>query len=201
MNRLLVAVLAAIDAVIAAAVGVAAALAPLTLFWVLGLGGTADWGALWPAAVRVWQLGHLVPLHITLGDDYLIATGIPFLGHGQHARFLKELHQISQRVAGVRRFGAGAGNAPVEALIGVFDKIGVKTGIDFFDIADAAEDVVRHRLVKEIVQAYDRFDADEQRREAQQKQQQRNRPIVMANQPPASNDGGSELPVNHEQAL
>ncbi|OBK94684.1 4-hydroxy-2-oxovalerate aldolase, partial [Mycobacterium asiaticum] len=37
----------------------------------------------------------------------------------------------------VRRFGAGAGNAPVEALIGVFDKIGVKTGIDFFDIADA----------------------------------------------------------------
>ena len=41
-----------------------------------------------------------------------------------------------------RRFGAGAGNAPVEALIGVFDKIGVKTGIDFFDIADAAEDVV-----------------------------------------------------------
>ena len=42
-----------------------------------------------------------------------------------------------------RRFGAGAGNAPVEALIGVFDKIGVKTGIDFFDIADAAEDVVR----------------------------------------------------------
>jgi 4-hydroxy 2-oxovalerate aldolase len=36
-----------------------------------------------------------------------------------------------------RRFGAGAGNAPVEALIGVFDKIGVKTGIDFFDIADA----------------------------------------------------------------
>ncbi len=41
-----------------------------------------------------------------------------------------------------RRFGAGAGNAPVEALIGVFDKIGVKTGIDFFDIADAAEEVV-----------------------------------------------------------
>ena len=40
-----------------------------------------------------------------------------------------------------RRFGAGAGNAPVEALIGVFDKIGVKTGIDFFDIADAAEEV------------------------------------------------------------
>jgi myo-inositol-1(or 4)-monophosphatase len=41
-------------------------------------------------------------------DEALIATGIPFLGHGQHARFLKELHQISQRVAGVRRFGSAA---------------------------------------------------------------------------------------------
>ena len=41
-------------------------------------------------------------------DESVIATGIPFMGHGQHARFLKELHQISQRVAGVRRFGAAA---------------------------------------------------------------------------------------------
>ena len=41
-------------------------------------------------------------------DEAVLATGIPFLGHGQHARFLKELHQISQRVAGVRRFGAAA---------------------------------------------------------------------------------------------
>jgi myo-inositol-1(or 4)-monophosphatase len=41
-------------------------------------------------------------------EDAVIATGIPFLGHGQHARFLKELHQVSQRVAGVRRFGSAA---------------------------------------------------------------------------------------------
>ncbi|THD77548.1 MAG: inositol monophosphatase [Phenylobacterium sp.] len=41
-------------------------------------------------------------------DEAVLATGIPFLGHGQHARFLKELHQVSQRVAGVRRFGAAA---------------------------------------------------------------------------------------------
>jgi len=46
-----------------------------------------------------------------------------------------------------RRFGAGAGNAPVEALIGVFDK----TGIDFFDIADAAEDVVRPAMPGECL--------------------------------------------------
>lgn len=41
-------------------------------------------------------------------DEAVFATGIPFVGHGQHARFLKELHQISQKVAGVRRFGAAA---------------------------------------------------------------------------------------------
>ncbi|HEX7946590.1 MAG TPA: inositol monophosphatase family protein [Phenylobacterium sp.] len=41
-------------------------------------------------------------------DEAVVATGIPFLGHGQHAKFLKELHQVSQRVAGVRRFGSAA---------------------------------------------------------------------------------------------
>ncbi|HEY1878513.1 MAG TPA: inositol monophosphatase family protein [Caulobacteraceae bacterium] len=41
-------------------------------------------------------------------DEAVFATGIPFMGHGQHARFLKELHQIAQRVSGVRRFGSAA---------------------------------------------------------------------------------------------
>jgi myo-inositol-1(or 4)-monophosphatase len=41
-------------------------------------------------------------------DESVLATGIPFLGHGQHAKFLKELHQITQRVAGVRRNGSAA---------------------------------------------------------------------------------------------
>ena len=41
-----------------------------------------------------------------------------------------------------RRFGAGAGNTPVEAFVGVCDKLGIRTGVDFFAIVDAAEDVV-----------------------------------------------------------
>lgn len=51
----------------------------------------------------------------------------------------------------VRRFGAGAGNMPVEAFVGVADKIGLKTGIDFFAIADAAEDVVRPIMPSECL--------------------------------------------------
>ena len=42
-----------------------------------------------------------------------------------------------------RRFGAGAGNAPSEALVAVCDKLGIRTGIDVFKMFDAAEDVVR----------------------------------------------------------
>ena len=62
MHRLIVAILAAVDAAIAVAVGVAATLAPLTLLWVFGFGDAADWGALWPASAAIWQFGNLVPL-------------------------------------------------------------------------------------------------------------------------------------------
>jgi myo-inositol-1(or 4)-monophosphatase len=40
--------------------------------------------------------------------ETVLATGIPFAGKPGHATFLKELHQISQRVSGVRRFGSAA---------------------------------------------------------------------------------------------
>ncbi|WP_212743119.1 DUF6350 family protein [Microbacterium sp. 2FI] len=76
MHRLIVVILAAVDAAIAVAVGIAATLAPLTLVWVFGLGGDADWGALWPASATIWQFGNLVPLAVTLPADYLAATGI-----------------------------------------------------------------------------------------------------------------------------
>jgi 4-hydroxy 2-oxovalerate aldolase len=50
-----------------------------------------------------------------------------------------------------RRMGAGAGNAPTEALAAVLDKLGVHTGIDVSKIADAAEDVVRPVMDSECV--------------------------------------------------
>jgi len=76
MNRLLVALLAAFDALIVVAVGIAAALAPMTLLWVFGVSG-ADWAALWPAAATLWQAGHLVPLHVVLDAEYAAIVGIP----------------------------------------------------------------------------------------------------------------------------
>ena len=41
-------------------------------------------------------------------EDCLFATGIPFMGKPGHGQSLKELHQMSGRVAGVRRFGSAA---------------------------------------------------------------------------------------------
>lgn len=48
-----------------------------------------------------------------------------------------------------RRFGAGAGNTPCEALVAVCDKLGIRTGIDTFALFDAAEDVVRSVMDEE----------------------------------------------------
>jgi 4-hydroxy 2-oxovalerate aldolase len=50
----------------------------------------------------------------------------------------------AQQIDGsTRRFGAGAGNTPVEGFVAVADKLGVHTGIDVRKIIDAAENVVR----------------------------------------------------------
>ncbi len=78
-----------------------------------------------------------------LGDD----AQVGFHGHENLdlavANSVMAVRAGAKQIDGsVRRFGAGAGNSPVEALVGVFDKIGVKTGIDFFDVLDAAQDVV-----------------------------------------------------------
>ena len=77
MQRLLVALLAAFDAAIAAAVGLVALLAPLTLLWTLAFGITADWGALWPLTGTLWEFGHGVPLAVTIPDELLVALAIP----------------------------------------------------------------------------------------------------------------------------
>ena len=49
----------------------------------------------------------------------------------------------------VRRFGAGAGNTPLEAFIGVCDKLGWVTGVDFLQVVDASEDVIKPAMPEE----------------------------------------------------
>jgi 4-hydroxy 2-oxovalerate aldolase len=53
--------------------------------------------------------------------------------------------------ASTRRMGAGAGNTPTEALAAVLEKLGIETGINVAEVADAAEDVVRPIMNQECV--------------------------------------------------
>ena len=75
-------------------------------------------------------------------------------------------------------------------------------GIGYVEMT--AEDVVRHRLVKEIVLAYDKHDVAEQRREMEYKQRRRegnDRSNGHNRRPAAEAEEMEDLPVNHEQAL
>lgn len=76
MQRLLIVLLAAVDAIVAAVVGLVALLAPLTLIWAIAFGGSADWGALWPSAATLWQFGHGVPLAVALPDQLVRTVGL-----------------------------------------------------------------------------------------------------------------------------
>jgi len=85
-----------------------------------------------------------------LGDDAQVGF------HGHENLGLAVANSVAAARAGAvqidgstRRFGAGAGNTPVEAFIGVCDKLGLRTGVDFFAIVDAAEDVVLPAMPEE----------------------------------------------------
>jgi len=109
MHRVLVVLLAALDAVLAAAGGIAMVLAPLALVWVVAL-GSPDWSALWPTTAAVWHLGHLVPLEVTLPDAYLATTGID----PSSARFTLSLAPLAL-AAFTGLFAARSGRRAAEA--------------------------------------------------------------------------------------
>src|SRR3954464_11268710 len=85
-----------------------------------------------------------------LGDDAQVGFhGHENLGLGVANSVLAVRAGAVQIDGSTRRFGAGAGNTPVEAFVGVCDKLGIETGVDFFAITDAAEDVVRPVMPEE----------------------------------------------------
>ncbi|MBW9119678.1 hypothetical protein JNB63_06195 [Microbacterium trichothecenolyticum] len=141
MHRLIVALLASVDAVIAAAVGLAVTLAPLTLLWVFGFGGEADWGVLWPSAVSVWQLGNLVPLAIALPPEYLAATGID-AGAASFVLSLAPLAFAGFTVIFAARSGARASHADAW-LTGVLTSSAVFAAVTTGAALTGANDVAR----------------------------------------------------------
>ncbi|TQS47092.1 4-hydroxy-2-oxovalerate aldolase [Cryptosporangium phraense] len=97
------------------------------------------------------QVGDRVSALVSeLGSDASVGFhGHENLGLGVANSVLAVRAGAAQIDGSTRRFGAGAGNTPVEAFVGVCDKLGIETGVDFFAIVDAAEDVVLPTMPEE----------------------------------------------------
>lgn len=79
-----------------------------------------------------------------LGNDAQVGFhGHENLGLGVANSVLAARAGATQIDGSTRRFGAGAGNTPVEAFVAVAERLGIRTGVDTAAIIDAAEDVVR----------------------------------------------------------
>ncbi|MBW6419758.1 4-hydroxy-2-oxovalerate aldolase [Celeribacter sp. PS-C1] len=69
--------------------------------------------------------------------------------HGHHNLGMGIANSVAAVECGANRIdgaaaglGAGAGNAPMELLVAVFNRMGVETGVDLFGIMDVAEDLI-----------------------------------------------------------
>lgn len=82
------------------------------------------------------------------------ALAIPVGFHAHNNLGLSVANSVAAAEAGAtiidgsaRGFGAGAGNTPIELLIGVFEKMGFSTGVQLYQILDAS-DIAEKELMK-----------------------------------------------------
>ncbi len=89
-------------------------------------------------------------VHAEIGSQARVGFhGHENLGLGVANTIVAARSGATQIDGSVRRYGAGAGNTPLEAFVGVCDKLGWRTGVDFLVIVDAAEDVVLPTMPEE----------------------------------------------------
>lgn len=77
MNRTTVALLAALEAAIVAAVGIGICVVPLTVLWAAQYHLTGDFAVVWKAAADIWLVGHGVNLTVTLDPQTVGSLGLP----------------------------------------------------------------------------------------------------------------------------
>jgi hypothetical protein len=77
MSRTTVALLAALEALIVAAVGLGICLVPITVLWAAQYQLGADFAVVWRSAADVWLVGHGVNLTVTLDPQTVAQLGLP----------------------------------------------------------------------------------------------------------------------------
>lgn len=80
MSRTTVALLAALEALIVAAVGLGICLVPVTILWAAEYQLGADFGVVWRSAADVWLVGHGVNLTVVLDPQTVARLGLPAAG-------------------------------------------------------------------------------------------------------------------------
>jgi 4-hydroxy 2-oxovalerate aldolase len=101
--------------------------------------------------------GAYMPSEVSERISMLVSTlNIPLGFHAHNNLGLAIANSIAAAQAGAtiidgsaRGFGAGAGNAQIEVLVAVLEKLGFTTGIDLYKILDASE-IAETELMKEI---------------------------------------------------
>ena len=80
MSRTTVALLAALEALIAAAIGLGICLVPITILWAAQYQLGADFSVVWRSAADIWLVGHGVNLTVTLDPQTVAQLGLPAAG-------------------------------------------------------------------------------------------------------------------------
>jgi hypothetical protein len=84
VNRTLIALLAALESLLAVGIGIGISLVPLSLMWAVQLDTGVGWDVFYRASADIWLVGHGVDLTITLDPTLAAAVGLagaekPFL--------------------------------------------------------------------------------------------------------------------------
>jgi 4-hydroxy 2-oxovalerate aldolase len=101
--------------------------------------------------------GHFIPEDVRLRVETLVnGLGIAVGFHAHNNLGLAIANSIAAAAAGAtlldgcaRGFGAGAGNAQLEVLVAVLERLGYSSGVDLYKMLDAA-DLAEKNLMKEV---------------------------------------------------
>lgn len=99
--------------------------------------------------------GNLLPQDVTLRICAMrLQVDVPLIFHAHNNLGMAVANSIAAVEAGAnvidgcaRGFGAGAGNTQLEVLIPVLERLGFKTGIDLYNLLDAADFAGRELMV------------------------------------------------------